>query len=193
MSKIKIIALIGKAGAGKDTIMKSMIKQCPYLHEIVSCTTRPRREYEIDGINYYFYTVEQFTKKVLNNEMLEATEFNGWFYGTSLDSLSLTDINVGVFNPDGISAMYDRNDIDLRIYYITASDKTRLLRQLNREDFPNVDEIIRRYETDRKDFLTVDDEFDPKHIQNDDKNSIMIQANKILRDCADWLDEAIPV
>ena len=96
--------------------------------------------------------------------MLEATEFNGWFYGTSLDSLSLTDINIGVFNPDGISAMYDRNDIDLRIYYITASDKTRLLRQLNREDFPNVDEIIRRYETDRKDFLTVDDEFDPKHI-----------------------------
>jgi hypothetical protein len=38
------------------------------------------------------------------------------------------------------------------VFYIVTSDKTRLLRQLNRELCPNVDEIIRRYSTDKKDF-----------------------------------------
>ena len=57
---------MGKAGSGKDTIMKKMLELYPDLYEIVSCTTRPRRDYEIEGINYYFYSVEDFTKKVIN-------------------------------------------------------------------------------------------------------------------------------
>ena len=42
------------------------------------------------------------------------------------------------------------------MYYVTAKDKTRLLRQLNREENPNVDEIIRRYKTDKEDFCDLD-------------------------------------
>lgn len=53
----KIIALIGKAGSGKDTILKEILKQEPIKYnEIISCTTRPKREGEIDGVNYYFLT-----------------------------------------------------------------------------------------------------------------------------------------
>ena len=72
----KLIMLIDKAGSGKDTILREVVKQSPYVHEIVSCTTRPPRDGEVDGINYHFLTGEQFGKKVLQNEMLEATCFN---------------------------------------------------------------------------------------------------------------------
>lgn len=44
---MKIVALIGKAGAGKDTILKKVLKKYPnYFNEIISCTTRPPREGE---------------------------------------------------------------------------------------------------------------------------------------------------
>lgn len=133
--KYKLIALIGKAGSGKDTIMKEILKWFgPCFHEIISCTTRTPRDYEIEGVNYHFLTLEDFTKKVANGEMLESTEFNGWFYGTSLDALSEDDINIGVFNPAGIRSIIKNPNIDMRVFYIIANDKTRLLRQLNRED-----------------------------------------------------------
>ena len=148
----KIIALIGKAGSGKDTVMHRLIDADSSLHEIISCTTRPRREGESNGVNYFFMTPEQFGDKVLHDEMLEATYFNEWFYGTSYESLRSDSINVGVFNPAGIDSLLGRLDVDLKVFYINTSSKTRLIRQLNREKDPNVDEIIRRYKADEDDF-----------------------------------------
>lgn len=150
---IKIIAIIGKAGSGKDTILNRIFTlYSTYFHKIISCTSRPPREKEIKGKDYYFYTKEHFLNKINNNEMLEYTEFNNWLYGTSLDSVSKDKINIGVFNPQGIENLLKRNDIDLKIIYVRASAKERLLRQLNREENPNVEEIIRRFNVDEQDF-----------------------------------------
>lgn len=151
--KYKIIALMGKAGSGKDTVLRELMKLYPdKLHEIVSCTTRPPREGEKNGINYYFLSVEDFTKKILNGEMLEATMFNDWCYGTMKSALDSKKWNIGVFNPQGIRCLQEEKDIELVTYWIDASDKTRLLRQLNREENPDVYEIIRRFHTDDEDF-----------------------------------------
>lgn len=76
MKRIKVIALFGKSGAGKDTIQKELLKYIDNSQGIVSNTTRPKRDYEKDGIDYHFLSVEDFAKKVLNGEMLEATNFN---------------------------------------------------------------------------------------------------------------------
>lgn len=75
MKKFKIIALYGKSGSGKDTIQKWVVSHMPEIHGIISCTTRPKRDYEIEGKDYYFLTNEQFAEKVLDGSMLEATEF----------------------------------------------------------------------------------------------------------------------
>lgn len=152
----KIIALIGKAGSGKDTFLHRLIEANPDLHEIVSCTTRPRREGEVEGVNYFYLTPEQFGDKVLHDEMLEATCFNDWFYGTSYESLRSDVVNIGVFNPAGIDSLLARPDVEVQVFYITAPAKTRLLRQLNREENPNVDEIVRRYKADEVDFSDLD-------------------------------------
>ena len=160
MGKYKIIALIGEAGSGKDYIMKQVLAAAPgRFNEIVSCTTRPKREGEIEGINYYYLTPEQFADKLINDEMLEATVFNNWCYGTSYDALRSDILNIGVFNPAGIYALLDRPDIELTVYKVVCKDKTRLLRQLNRENDPNVDEIVRRYKTDKDDFFDLEFEY----------------------------------
>ena len=156
----KIIALIGEAGSGKDYIMKKVLAAAPErFNEIISCTTRPPREGEVDGVNYFFIDPEEFAYKVLNYEMIEATSFNDWFYGTSYEALRTGVPNIGVFNPDGIRALQGRPDIELIVYKVQCSDKTRLLRQLNRENNPNVDEIVRRYKTDKEDFCDLEFEY----------------------------------
>lgn len=156
----KIIALIGEAGSGKDRILKEVLAAAPTaFNEIISCTTRPPREGEMDGVNYFFIDAEEFAYKVLNYEMIEATSFNDWFYGTSYDALRSDVPNIGVFNPDGIRALQGRPDIDLTVYKVVCKDKTRLLRQLNRENDPNVDEIVRRYKTDKDDFFDLEFEY----------------------------------
>ena len=149
-----IIALMGKAGSGKDTIMRALLKQPAFKDAvpIISCTTRPIRDNEKDGIDYHFLTKEQFTNKILSGEMLEATVFNDWCYGTSLDNLAPDKVNIGVFNPEGVGLLRDRSNINLKLIYIEAKDKDRLMRQLNREKDPDIHEIIRRYSADEMDF-----------------------------------------
>lgn len=154
MSKYKIIAIMGKAGSGKDTLCKTLLEQPEFFNAmpIVSCTTRPIRDNEIDGVDYHFLTYEQFTDQVLSGEMIEATAFNHWCYGTSVNNLSKDRLNIGVFNPEGVGILRSNKDIDLRVIYLEANDKDRLLRQLNREKSPDCHEIVRRFSADEEDF-----------------------------------------
>ena len=173
MRKYKVIALIGKSGSGKDKIMRECLKANPALHEIISCTTRLPRDNEVDGVNYHFVSAETFAEMVLKNEMLEASIFNEWCYGTPFNSLSLDDINIGVFNPAGIESLQlHKNIIDLTVYYIRVSDKERIIRQLNREKSPNIEEIFRRYGTDKEDFYDLSDLENLKSLLNEKPHDI---------------------
>lgn len=155
--KYQIVALIGKSGAGKDSIQNVTCRSHPNVfHKIVSCTTRPARDGEQNGASYHFISLEDFTRKVLNGEMLEATEFRGWFYGTPISSLVSDKINIGVFNPAGIEALLEDPRLDVMVIYVDVDDKTRLMRCINREENPDCYEICRRFLTDDEDFAELD-------------------------------------
>ena len=148
----KIVTLTGKAGSGKDTLMHEVRKVLPELHEVVSCTTRPMREGEVHGKNYYFLTNQEFSERLNNGTMVEATVFNDWCYGTCLEHMSEDGVNIGVYNPEGVQILQCMPDVVVCPIFVEASDKTRLLRQLNREVHPDVKEIIRRFGADEDDF-----------------------------------------
>ena len=153
-TRIKLLAIMGKAGSGKDTILNKIIskKLIPNAVPIISCTTRPKRDYEEDGKDYHFLSREEFTQAIFNEEMLEAQEFNTWIYGTRKKDLNPNKINIGVYTPSGIYDLATTPEIDLCVFYILATDKTRMLRQLNREKDPDVHEIVRRFSADEWDF-----------------------------------------
>ena len=168
MEKIKVYALIGKSGAGKDYCMRRIAWENDW-HIIVPSTTRPKRDYETEGVDYHFLSDEEFAAA----RFLETAEYNHWHYGTRYEDLDPNNGNIGVFSPARARLLAKQSDIDLTIIYIKASDKTRVLRQLNREDNPIVKEIIRRFGTDEadfqddKDFMTLGNDY--IEIWNDDK------------------------
>ncbi len=173
MSKYKVIAICGKSASGKDTLLRYTIMNYMWLHKIINCTTRPPRENEVDGKNYHFLSLEEFAHKdAIEGKMIEVTKFREWYYGTSVEDLSLDAINIGVFNPAGIYALMQREDVDLYVVQVVASDKTRLLRSLTREDNPDVDEIVRRYLADKEDFEVFSTVYEPDYIIENDVQGI---------------------
>lgn len=174
-NKIKIVALFGKSGSGKDTIKKLLLNQMNNTHNIISNTTRPQRDYEENGRDYFFIDVAEFTKKLLKGDILEATEFNNWFYGISKDSLDKDKINIGIFTPAGIDCLLENPNLNILPIYIQTNDKIRLIRQLNREENPNIGEIIRRYSADEKDFQDNNLDFDFYAFENNTNDKIDIQ------------------
>lgn len=165
MNKYKVIAICGKSASGKDTLLRLLLQLFPWLHKIVNSTTRPQRDYEVNGKDYYFLSLEEFIEQdYIQNKMIETAQFREWYYGTSIEALKLNKINVGVFNPTGLYNLIKRDDIDLYVVYVNATDKERLLRSLTREKNPDVDEIIRRYLADKEDFSFLSQIYEPDFI-----------------------------
>lgn len=154
-----LVALFGAAGAGKDTILDETVKNFPF-HKLISYTTRSPRENEENGVHYYFCSDEQFSRLTL----LESTKFNNWNYGTAKSSLKQDQVNIGVFNIEGINNLIKQEDINVYPVYVYCDDKTRLLRQLSREQNPDCAEICRRFLTDKRDFEKI--EFDYSYLDN---------------------------
>lgn len=82
MTKGLLIVLSGPSGAGKDTILHTLLKKSQELRLSVSATTRNPREGEVDGRDYFFVTKEQFLSMRQNGEVLESAEYCGNYYGT---------------------------------------------------------------------------------------------------------------
>lgn len=148
----KMIILAGKSASGKDTVKKELLKLQSDLHNVITSTTRPIRDYEENGKDYFFYTDHEMAKKIYDMEMAEAVSFNGWVYGTEYGQILDDKINVGIYNLEGAEILMEDGAIDAFIVYLDCPAKVRLIRSLEREANPNVDEIIRRYSTDEKDF-----------------------------------------
>lgn len=191
MSKYKVIAICGKSASGKDTLLRNIMMNYPWLHKVINCTTRPPRENEVDGKNYHFLSLEEFAHQDIMGNMIEVAKFREWFYGTSFRDLSEDEINIGVFNPAGVYALMQREDVDLYVVHVEASAKTRLLRSLTREDNPDVDEIVRRYLADKEDFEVFSQVYEPDYLFENEYGLMERAAREVvLYAQRHWAEEA---
>ena len=78
----KLIVITGPSGVGKGTIVKSLLAKNPQIFLSISATTRLPRHGEVDGVNYYFLSREQFEEMLDKSELLEWAEYAGNYYGT---------------------------------------------------------------------------------------------------------------
>lgn len=77
-----LLVVSGPSGVGKGTVLAELMKKSSDYAYSVSVTTRAPREGEIEGVNYFFRTKEEFEQMIENGELLEYASYNGNYYGT---------------------------------------------------------------------------------------------------------------
>lgn len=80
--KNKLLVISGPSGVGKGTLVKALKARRADVVESISCTTRPPREGETHGKEYFFLTKEEFLRRIAENDFLEYDEHFGNYYGT---------------------------------------------------------------------------------------------------------------
>lgn len=86
MRKGKFIVISGPSGVGKGTICNVLLKELNAWYSI-SMTTRGIREGEVDGVNYYFISKDEFRKRIDEGKLLEYNIYNDNYYGTPKDKV----------------------------------------------------------------------------------------------------------
>ena len=156
-----IFCLIGKSGAGKDTVFNELIKKnIPGLKPVVTYTTRPKRVNETEGKEYHFVDENTLHKLEAEGKVIERRTYhtvNGdWNYFTCSIDLSQSCDYIMIGTPDVVDKLYDYYDDDtVIIIYLELDEKERLLRCINREEMqsaPNYSEVCRRFLADEEDF-----------------------------------------
>ncbi len=71
-----LIVISGPTAVGKDAVIKLMFERKYPIHFVVTATNRPRRPYEVDGVDYFFVSTEHFKQMIANNELIEYS----WVY-----------------------------------------------------------------------------------------------------------------
>ena len=138
----KIIIIAAPSGAGKTSVTRHLLKALPeQLAFSVSCATRPPRNNEKDGVDYYFISVDAFKNKIQHEEFAEwEMVYAGKYYGTlkselrriwKLHKAPLLDVDVkgGIH----IQQIYPENSLSLFIEPPSLEELRRLLEARGKE------------------------------------------------------------
>ena len=152
-----IVVLVGKTASGKTTVANELCKHHGYKR-IVTYTTRPMRENEVQDVDYHFISDEQFNKMVENNEFTEYKRYNTahgvWSYGSVVTSEQehSDDCYVIILTPQGLRDLSKRMSRYIA-FYLDVGLETQLERLKKRSD--EEQQIIKRLKNDAKDFENV--------------------------------------
>lgn len=158
----KIYCVMGKSSSGKDTVYKKLKEQYKEFRLIVPYTTRPIREGEKDGVEYYFVDPEQFRAMKEDGKVIESRSYNTkcgiWTYFTADDGqidLSAADyLLIGTLVSYQALRKYFGEEAIVPVY-LEVEDGLRLARALERErrqEKPKYAEMCRRFLADEEDF-----------------------------------------
>lgn len=177
-SKGKVIVIVAPSGSGKTTIANKLMEDFPEIKFSVSATTRPAREGEEHGKNYYYLSKEEFDRAIEEGKFLEWEEFyNGSRYGTlrsEVDKLlesgyfPLLDIEVkGAVN---IKQMYGSDCVSIFIQPPSIEELEKRLKNRGTENDASLETRLKRAEkelmyADKFDFVVTNDDLDTAYKQ----------------------------
>lgn len=159
----RIYYLLGKSATGKDTLYKEILKRRPKLRTVTMYTTRPIREGETDGVEYFFTGREELERQLASGKVIESRTYQTiagpWTYYTVDDGqFDVADdescLMIGTLESYEKMCTYFESGKMVPVY-IEVPDGIRLLRAVKREENqkkPNYREVCRRYLADEKDF-----------------------------------------
>lgn len=180
LKKGKFIVISGPSGVGKGTICNRIINDVNAWYS-VSSTTRSPREGEVDGVNYYFISKEEFKKQIDEGKFLEYNIYNDNYYGTSKDVV-LEKINQGmnVFSEIDVNGAHNIKKIfpDALLLYIAPPSIDVLRERLIGRGTESIDKINQRLKIAEKELQEID--FYDYVVVNDDLDRACEEVKKII-------------
>ncbi len=147
-NKGAILILSGPSGCGKSTLLKEVYKEITDYYFSISTTTRTPRIGEINGVDYFFVTKEEFEKDIENGDFLEYAKVHDNYYGTSLKPIkkALEEKKLVIFDIDVQGHEIVRNKLDSIVtsVFITTPSLEILETRLNSRNTDNKDIIEKR-------------------------------------------------
>ena len=171
-SKGLLIVVSGPSGAGKGTICNKLVKEMENTRLSISMTSRPPRVTEINGIDYYFVTKEEFEEKINNDEFLEyAVVHHNQYYGTPKSNIE-EDLNEGknvILEIDIQGALKVKERVKEAIFIFIMPPSMKVLKErLIKRNTETKDKVFERFQTAYKEindykkynYIVVNDEID---------------------------------
>jgi guanylate kinase len=158
-----LIVISGPSGVGKDTVVKRMRERGLPFHFVVTATSRPRRENEIDGVDYIFVSRDEFDRMVEQNELLEHAEVYGQQKGIPKEQVREA-LNSGMdvvmrIDVQGARTIRGLAEDALLIFLITQ-DEEELVRRLEKRRTETPEAMKLRLDTALLEMQSADDLFD---------------------------------
>lgn len=143
-----IYMVLGDSNAGKDTIVNGIQKAFPRVKKIVPYTTRPKRDYEVDGKYYHFITNEMFLQLVESDNIIDPfwveTVHGTWWYGSDkLEFQNFTDYIV----TGNLTSLYEfvSKGYEVIPIFLSVTDEIRWKR-VKKRDIDDMGEARKRFE-----------------------------------------------
>ncbi|GAB4506026.1 MAG: guanylate kinase [Anaerolineales bacterium] len=148
-----VVVISGPSGVGKDTVVRRMEEMGYPFHFVVTATSRPRRENEVDGRDYHFVTTAQFEEMIRNDELLEHAIVYGQYKGIPKSHIreALASGKDVILRIDVQGAATVRRLIpDAVTIFLTAGSEEELFRRLRTRKTEDPEQLRKRMETARE-------------------------------------------
>lgn len=142
-----MLILCGASASGKTVTALNLQKRYG-LVKAITTTTRPKRDGEVDGVDYFFIDKEEFQKRLEQGRFVESSLYNGNYYGCGKDQVD--DNKVIVLDPNGLHAFQALNDPHVITVLLVCDPSTRKDRMITRGD--KEEKIVERLQNDKEDF-----------------------------------------
>jgi len=176
-----LVVLSSPSGGGKSTIIKELLRRRPDFVYSISCTTRKKRDYEVDDVHYHFISIEEFSNRITEGRFLEWEEVHSDFYGTDrlevealIRSGKSVLLDLDVNGGEHVQEQFP-DSILIFLYPPSLDELRRRLRLRGSDDEESIERRISRYQMEK-----VKGDRYPNRLRNEDLEATIQEVLDII-------------